>query len=102
MEPYRVPTSGRFYLHDDRTADKPADDVEDEEQDESQRDGAQAVPASRRKAAQEGADRWKHDRFDQAQTPLLLPPWAHTLAPRHYFPQLYTGTCNFCCYDSVP
>jgi hypothetical protein len=68
MEPYRVPTSGRFYLHDDRTADKPADEDEDEEQDESVRDGTQAVPASRRKSgAQEGADRWKHDRYDQAR-----------------------------------
>jgi hypothetical protein len=56
MEPYRVPTSGRFFLHDDRTADK--EEEEDGEAEEPGKDGA-----TRRKLP-EGGDRWKHDRFE--------------------------------------
>lgn len=68
MEPYRVPTSGRFYLHDDRTADK-GDEEEDGEAEEPAREGA----TRRRAGAQEGGDRWKHDRFepDRPQVQML-------------------------------
>lgn len=55
-----MPTSGRFYLHDDRTADKGADEDEDAEPEEPLKDGG----ARRRAAASEGGDRWKHDRFE--------------------------------------
>jgi hypothetical protein len=55
LEPYEVPTSGHFYLHDDRTADKP----ENEEGEES-RD----VPPPKKKLWSEDGGKWKHDKFD--------------------------------------
>jgi hypothetical protein len=57
LEPFEVPKSGHFYLHDDRRgAPENEDDAEEEE-------GRDARP-ERKKLWAGDQGKWKHDKFD--------------------------------------
>jgi hypothetical protein len=68
LEPFEVPKSGHFFLHDDRTAG--GGDNEKQEEDEKNK-----RPQQKKKLWADEGGKWKHDKFEQLEQVRLLFPF---------------------------